>query len=226
MDHTEVVRTKMTERYLLAELDPEERDEFEEHFFECRDCALDVSAGAQFVAHSKVILGERSEPVPIRTTARPGRVQHGWLSWLRPPIAAFSLSVLLVTLGYQQLVTVPRLRSDASQAQVLPTALVNLQTYGGGGTPITVTEGKGMVLFVRIPSDGPYARFAAELYAPGGKQEGSFAIPATPGQDQWTVVVPSVYREAGTYTMAVHGITAGGERKDLGSSSFELQIQR
>jgi hypothetical protein len=226
MDHTEVVRTKMTERYLLDELDSEVRDEFEEHFFECRDCALDVSAGAQFVAHSKVLLGESSEPVPIRAIAGPNRAQYGWLSWLRQPIAAFSMSLLLVTLGYQQLVTVPRLQSEASQSQVLPTAPVNLGTYGAGGPATTVPEGKGMVLFVRIPSDGSYARFTAELFAPGGKQEGSFTVPATPGQDQWTVVVPTVHREAGTYTMAVHGITAGGERKDLGSTSFELQIQR
>ncbi len=215
----------MTERYLLAELEPDERDEFEEHFFECQECALDVSAGAQFVAGSKVVLAESPEPVPIRATPRPVLVRYGWLSWLRPPVAAFSMSLLLVALGYQELVTVPRLQSDASQAQVLPSAQVNVDTYGGG-PPITVTEGKGLVLFVRIPSDGSYARFTAELYAPNGKQEGSFAIPATPGQDQWTVVVPAVHREAGKYMMAVHGVTAGGESKDLGSTSFELQIQR
>jgi len=33
MDHDAVVRQKMTERYLLGELDSETRDEFEEHFF-------------------------------------------------------------------------------------------------------------------------------------------------------------------------------------------------
>jgi hypothetical protein len=34
MDHEVVVRQQMTERYLLDELDPHERAEFEEHFFE------------------------------------------------------------------------------------------------------------------------------------------------------------------------------------------------
>jgi len=49
MDHTAVVRDKMTERYLLNELDSDLRDQFEEHYFDCQECALDVSAGAQFV---------------------------------------------------------------------------------------------------------------------------------------------------------------------------------
>ena len=46
MDHDEAVRTKVTERYLLNELDPELRDQFEEHLFDCQDCALDVRAAA------------------------------------------------------------------------------------------------------------------------------------------------------------------------------------
>lgn len=49
MDHTAVVRQKMTERYLLDELDAEVRDEFEEHFFDCPECALDIRADRKSV---------------------------------------------------------------------------------------------------------------------------------------------------------------------------------
>ncbi len=59
MDHDLVVRQKMTERYLLDELDPEVRDAFEGHFFDCPDCALDVHAGALFVEQGKTLLAER-----------------------------------------------------------------------------------------------------------------------------------------------------------------------
>ena len=58
MDHTAVVREKMTEKYMLQELEPEVRDEFEEHYFDCQECALDISAGAQFVAHAKTVMAE------------------------------------------------------------------------------------------------------------------------------------------------------------------------
>src|SRR5271163_1369441 len=124
MDHTTVVRTKMTEKYLLAELDAEVREEFEEHFFDCAECALDVGAGAQFLADSKVLLAESSEPAPARTTAQRG--PHGWFAWLRPAFAGPALALLLVVAGYQNLVTLPGLRSAASQPQVLPSASVNI----------------------------------------------------------------------------------------------------
>jgi hypothetical protein len=35
MDHNQAVREKATERYLLNELDPGVRDQFEEHLFDC-----------------------------------------------------------------------------------------------------------------------------------------------------------------------------------------------
>src|ERR1035441_1684537 len=50
MDHDAVVRQNMTERYLLNELDPEARDEFEEHYFDCPDCAADEIMLFKFVS--------------------------------------------------------------------------------------------------------------------------------------------------------------------------------
>jgi hypothetical protein len=226
MDHTAVVRQKMTERYLLDELDSEIRDEFEEHYFDCPECALDVSAGAQFVAQSKAVLAESAQPVPIRSIEQPGPGHHGWFAWLRPAFAAPALALLLAVVGYQNLVTYPRVQSELNQPQVLPAASVNFGTWGAGAPPTAVPEGKGLLLFVRIPPDGAYARYTADLYNPGGKLEGSFTITPAAGQDQWPVMVPGIRRQAGTYTMAVHGVTPAGMSKDLGHTSFELQIQR
>ena len=42
MDHSEAVTKKMAESYLLEELTPEQRDAFEEHYFDCPECAKDV----------------------------------------------------------------------------------------------------------------------------------------------------------------------------------------
>ncbi len=226
MDHTAVVRDKMTERYLLNELESEMRDEFEEHYFDCPDCALDVCAGSQFVEQSKVVLAEEAQPVLVRATSRPEPVRHGWFAWLRPAFAAPALALLLAVAGYQNLVTYPELRSELRRPQVLPAVSVNVGTWAGGGTPTPIPEGQGLLLYVRIPPDGVYTRYTAELYSPAGKREGSFTITPTAGQDQWAVTIPRIDRAAGTYTMTVHGVTAAGETKDLGSTSFQLQIQR
>jgi hypothetical protein len=228
MDHTAVVRNKLTERYLLNELASDVRDEFEEHYFDCPECALDVSAGAQFVEHSKVVLADISLPVPV---PRPSPERGGWLTWLRfawlrPALAAPALALLLAVIGYQNLVTYPRLQSELRQPQVVPAVLVNAGTWGAGGTPTTVSQGEGLLLLVRIPPDASYVRYTGELYNPGGKLAASFTITAEDGQDQSPVMFPKIDREAGTYTMALHGISAHGETKDLGTTSFQLQIQK
>jgi Putative zinc-finger len=226
MDHDVVVRLKMTERYLLNELDPEARHEFEEHFFDCPDCALDVRAGALFVEQSKIVLAEKSEPVPagLPVTA-PVTAKPGWLAWLRPAFAAPVVALLLAVIGYQNLITYPHLQHALNNPQVLPFALVNVNTYGSGA-PISIHPGESFLLFVRIPSDGEYSHYVAELYNAAGKREWSLPIPASSAQDEWPVQVPGANREAGTYSLVVHGVTAAGEGKEVGRASFELQIQK
>ncbi|PYX51228.1 MAG: hypothetical protein DMG79_03675 [Acidobacteria bacterium] len=226
MDHTTVVRDKTTERYLLNELDSKLRDEFEEHYFGCPECALDVSAGTQFVEQSKVVLAEKSALVSVRETPGRNSAQRGWFGWLRPAFAAPALAILLAVMGYQNLVTYPKLNSELGQPQVLPSVSVNVGTWGAGSTPTSIPEGKGLLLFVRIPPDPAYVRYTAELFSPSGKAQGSFTITPVPDQDQWSVIVPAVPREAGTYRIAVRGVTNNGVVKDLGGTTFQLQIQR
>jgi hypothetical protein len=135
------------------------------------------------------------------------------------------LALLLVVVGYQNLVTYPRLQQALSRPQVLPWAPVNVGTWGSGGPVITVSPGQGFLLFVRIPPDGSYSHYQADLYGPAGKVEWSLTIPVAAGQDQWPVQVPGSNREAGTYTVAVRGVTASGESKEAGRTSFQLKIQ-
>jgi hypothetical protein len=91
---------------------------------------------------------------------------------------------------------------------------------------VATRAGEGFLLFVRIPPEGGYAHYQADLYNPAGKLESSFTIPAVAGQDQWPVRIAGANRPAGGYTLSVHGITAAGESKEVGRASFELQIQK
>src|SRR3984893_19526268 len=108
MDHDEAVRTNVTERYLLDELDPEMRDQFEEHLFDCQDRALDGRAAAMFVEQSKAILSERPEAGPVKAPV-PVSKAAGWFAWLRPAFAVPVFALLLAMVGYQHFVTAPRL---------------------------------------------------------------------------------------------------------------------
>src|SRR5258708_28971374 len=181
MAHTEVVREKTTERYLLNELDPQVRDEFEEHYFSCPECALDVSAGFQFVEQSKAVLAENSGPSPVGVAPDLGRVHRGWFAWLRPAFAAPALALLLAVAGYQSLVTVPRLLSELKQPQVLPAVSVNVGTWGGGGFPPPITEGQGPLPFFRISPHRAYARHTPAVYKSRRGDERSFGKTSSNG---------------------------------------------
>jgi putative zinc finger protein len=223
MDHSDAVRLKATERYLLNELDPEQLDQFEEHLFDCPDCALDVRAAAMLVEQSKNVFSRSAGLVPVEKPAHGGET---WLSWLRPTFAVPVMAALIAFIAYQNLVSYPRLESALHRPQVVPWASVNVGTWGAGGPVIQTSAGQGFLLFVRIPPDSSYTRYTADLYNPAGKLEWTLHFAASPGQDQWPMHVPAANREAGTYSLAVHGVTAAGESKDLGRASFELQTQK
>jgi len=227
MDHETVAREKMTEKYLLNELDTVARDQFEEHFFNCPDCALDVRAAAELVGHSKIILAETSEGVPARVTPpHPNPDRGRRFAWLRPVFTVPVMALLLAVIGYQNLVTFPPLQGSLHQPQVLPWAALNIGTWGEGGPTIAVPQGKDFLIFVRIPPDGDYVRYTADLYDPRGKLDWSLTIPATAARDQWPVQIPGTNRQAGIYMLAVHGVTGKADSKEIGKASFELQIQR
>ena len=227
MDHEAVVRQKTTERYLLNELDPQARDEFEQHFFDCQDCALDVHSGTLFIEQSKGLLAKSAEPTASRLPLQvPTQVRPGWRSWFRPAIFVPVLAILLAVVAYQNLVVLPQMQLALRSPQVLPWAPVNVGTYGSEGSVVKANMGQGFLLFVRIPPEGIYSRYTAELYNPASKPEWSVTIPASSTQDQWPLQVPAANRTPGVYSLVVHGVTATGESKEIGQALFELQIQK
>lgn len=229
MDHDVVVRQQMTERYLLNELEPDVRNEFEDHFFDCPECAHDVRAAALFVEQSKAIFAEGSErSSAVAPAPGPAPVKPRWWAWFRPTLAIPVMALLLVVIGYQNLVTYPHLQEAVNAPQVLPWAQVNIGTWGSAGQAIATRSGEGFLLFIRIPPEVGYSNYDVQLYNPAGKLEWSLTIPvsAATAQDQWPVRVPPANREAGSYIIKVHGVTAAGESKEVGQASFELQIQK
>jgi hypothetical protein len=225
MDHNIVVREQMTEKYLLEELAPELRDEFEEHFFDCPECARDVGAASKFVEHSRIILAE--EPVEALETAPPRQQasRAGWLAWFRPAFAVPAMAALLAVIAYQNLVTLPQLTKSANQPQLLPAATLNLLTYGSNSAPLIIHQGEGFLVNVIIPPGHNYSAYRVDLYNSSGAVEASLPVPAS-AEDTWPIRFPGSDRQSGTYRLAVHGITGNKQDVEVGSGSFELQIQK
>jgi anti-sigma factor RsiW len=229
MEHTESIRLMAAEKYLLGELTPELRDQFEEHFFDCQECALDVRAGAALVEHSKVVL---SEPLAVSSVKMrvPIPAKPGWFAWLRPAFAVPVLAVLLAVVGYQNLVTYPKLKGEVAvfnRPQILASAsLINANTRGAGRTVVSARQSEPFLLFVDVPADARFSSYVAELDGPAGNSEWSLTIPAETTKDTVPIRVPAGNRRAGIYTLVLRGVdSSGGKGSEIGRYPFELQIR-
>ena len=228
MDHDEAVRLKATERYLLDELESDQRDQFEEHLFDCQDCAMDVRAGAMFVEQTKAALAEKPAPVAKPAPERSSAGSFGWLKfgWLKPAFAMPVLAVLLAVVGYQNFIQIPRREQAANQMHRLPFASVNIDTRGGSSRQVVSRPGEDVLLLLNIPPDASYSSYILELYNQAGRLQWSLKIPAAASDDVIPITIPGAGLEQGTYKLAVSGINAAGQSSKLGNSTIELQIQK
>jgi len=224
MDHNEAIQQMMVEKYLLDELSPESREEFEAHFFGCRECAEDLRAGAVLIENFKSGLAQETAEKPARVPERFG-AKSGWLAWLRPALVMPVLAVLAAVVIYQNLVTYPQLKMAANVPQVLPWASVSVSSRGANTPVISTRRGEGFLLFVNVPPDTRYSSYLAELQDPAGKVDWSLTIPAS-SDDSYPVHVPAAPRGDGTYTLIVQGVTSAGEKNDIGRAAFELRVQK
>jgi putative zinc finger protein len=225
MDHEEAVRQNATERYLLDELNPDQRERFEEHFFDCQDCAMDVRAAAMFVEHSKEILAEPPADAPVRK-AVPVSPNYALFGWLRPALTVPVMALLLIVVGYQNLVQLPQLQSAANQPHVLPAISLNLLTYGSNSEPVAVAPGQAFLVNLIVPPEAGYSSYQVDLYNPSGQIDSSLPITGVSSGGTWPIQIPGANRQSGTYKLTVLGRTANGESKEVGRSSFELKIQK
>jgi anti-sigma factor RsiW len=221
MEHDEAIRKRVTEGYLLGELNPELRDQFEEHLFACQECALDVRSAALLIEQSKVILSEGPAvfSVQARVSSPAGT---GWFSWLRPAFAAPVLAVLLAVIVYQNRAN-SLLQQVANSPQIMASAVVNLNVRGTEPIPVPAHVGQAFGLTLNVPPDSGYSSYKLDLYSSQGKLEWSRTIPVS-GNDALSLYIPGSGDEPGA--LAVHGITAGGESVDLGRFRIELQAQK
>ena len=219
MDHKDAVRLQATERYLLNELEPDQLDQFEEHLFECQECALDVRAGAMLIEQSKAVLSERpnvTQPVPVPSP-------KGWLAWLRPTFAAPIMAVMLLFIGYQNLKVFPGMKQPASM-QVFPSATINVATRSAASPAVHPKRGEAFLLLVNIPAENRFNSYVADLYDPAGSIKWSIPIAAEAANDAVPVRIPG-QTQAGTYTLAVRGLLQDGKPMEIGRQPFEVQLQ-
>lgn len=225
MDHTEAIRQSAVEKYLLDELGPEDREAFEGHFFTCEECAADLRMTALLMEQFKQELARpRISPV---AAARPGW-SGAFQALFRPAFAVPVLALLLVVVGFQNLVVFPQLKQKTalnSQPQVLP----SVSLVGGGSRAaeirtLTIAPQRPFLLFVDIPADTSFTGYQCLLYGPSGKLLWQIPLSSEQAANTVTIQVPSDSAQAGVNTLVVQGKSPNGSEVVLVKYRFLLQM--
>jgi hypothetical protein len=177
MDHIQALADKASERYLLGEMTEPERFAFEAHYFECSECAEEVRLGA---ALARGIRAVRREDAVLRTHAMDApseRAANRWWGWLTPAalVPSAVAAMLACVVGYQSLVTIPRMGGPRTLTPVVLRAAArgDEQTVTRQpGEPYTALQfdvnaaDPGVALRYELAPDGAAVRIQGTATAP------------------------------------------------------------
>jgi len=231
MNHNDAVQEMATERYLLDELSPELREAFEEHMFDCQECAFDVRAGNVFLTEAKVQLPEitaatanaKASNGVTREAKRPW-----WSVWSMPAFAVPTFAVLLAVIAFQNLATIPSLRSAATEPRVMPWSSLRLGTRGTEPTVVHADRKQGGVVLIDLPQQPAYSSYAIDLYDPQGRRFWTQTVTA-PSQDNGgagtlSLLIPGSGLQQGSYTLNLAGISPQGARIEVGRRTLDVHF--
>jgi hypothetical protein len=230
MDHQRAIDQHLVEQYLLNEMSPELREEFEEHYFGCQECAADLRAAAVFLDSARE---ELRKAAPASSTspsdARPPKIKQSWLFLWKEMFAVAAFATCLLVLVYQNAVVYPHLRSEVAsleKPEVLTTvSLVNGNSRGGSIAAAKVGDAQALLLLVDIPAQDRFSDYTCLLYSPDHQLLWTVKVSAQDAKDTVSIRVPFTNKTDGTYSLTVRGNqdgTASVGGTDLATYSFSL----
>jgi hypothetical protein len=225
MEHNGAVKTKAVERYLLGEMLQDERDEFEEHYFACKDCAQDVRAGARFRANAREWLKD------LRQFADVEEPRRGFSWWRFPAMAPVAVSVLLLgVVVYQSGFEIPSLKRQLgtqAPAEGAIAVLLRATTRGAEGAA-QIPRGSGLVsLHFDILPDMKESAYECTIMDASGRVMAVPTVESPKGDEPAIVQLRREYFPPGRYTLAVRGASGGtlgstAPRETLAKYEFEI----
>jgi Putative zinc-finger len=230
MNHSEAIQQKIAERYLLGELNAEERDRYEEHFFGCTKCASEVMAGAVFMDNAKSALAAEKPATPAAVSS--AREQR-WFSWfLRPAFLVPAMALLLIIATYQGTIVIPRLESALTLATaphaISSFSLIAENSRGGSPLTVRVPANKSFTLYLDIPPGTQFPYYDCELQTESGSPEFSVRVSAAEARETVQLLVPPSRLSAGKHFLVVRGSESsegnGGAKSEVARFSFTLDF--
>jgi len=194
MNHEEAIKTMAAERYILDELEPAERDAFEDHFFDCTDCTADVRDAA------KVADG-------MRTAIRVVPVKH-YSRWA----AAAAGAVVAIGLAYQYVPQVAGLRHHPANplgqvARVTASEqVIELAATRAGKPPFIIVDSQPVSLRFIIPVTDPHPPYDCELHDEAGRFVGAKRVMTKEeAAEAVTMLIRPGKLHSGNYILGIRG---------------------
>ena len=226
MDHNEAVRLQAAEKYLLGELPKEQHAAYEEHYFDCSACAEEIKATVAFMESARQAIREKAlEPVGARA---PAPSVPGFFSWLRPAFAVPVLAALLLFIGYQNGVTIPRLKDSSSQMGQIISSSFQLRGSVRGGNEsgdaankVRVRLGESFALNFDFTPTGTFSQYVWQLQNNAGRAVKSGRISGDKKYQAMSLNMTGGVESAVKYNLVFFGSADGA-----GQTGNESETQR
>ena len=231
MDHSEAVRLNMVEKYLLGELSPDARDQFEEHYFDCPECAADVRALSTFMATSRTIFNEGSAMKTPSAVRNPARL--GWFGWLRPAVAVPAIAALAAVVIFQAAVTIPNLKEQAATqrgGQVYESSFrVQGSTRGENVSRIAIDPNQSFALDFDFTPSQTFRSYRGTLANSSGSTVLTFRVGGDESNKELHLVIPENKVSPGRYNLVFTGengaVDSGQTKNEVQRLSFAVEFR-
>jgi anti-sigma factor RsiW len=221
MDHVEATRKFAVEQYLLGELSESEREEFEQHFFACPECAETLETGAALIANAREVFREPAR-LP-RQASVPGWKRWLGLEWGFAPAAALAGCVLmLAVVGYQNLVQIPAMRQRGEGGDLAMAPAIAIRAARAPQALTFSRHAAAVPLLVVHEWEEPYSNYVAEVARADGQQVVTRSETAATTADLSILIRPGRL-QTGPYTLTIYGLREGSaERTPVSRIPFTL----
>jgi hypothetical protein len=229
MQHTEVDQTLAVERYLLGEMTASEAEEFEEHIFQCPECAEAVKMGATFVDNARAVFNEPAPEAvkePTRQTIKL-KPEPWWKTFWAPSFApALAAVLLLCVVGYQHLVVIRGLREQLAEVtapQPLASFALHAVSRGAQQTIAVPSDVHFIDLYFDVVAESASGYSCAVLDGSGSFKLTEHLPPQSGAGATLHLLIGRSRLPAGDYTLVVSAGSPGGE--EIGRYPFKVEYQ-
>jgi hypothetical protein len=199
MDHAQAIQTQAAEKYLLGEYSAAEQDEFAEHFFDCEECAKDVRLTALFMDTAKrVMAADLGDKPQLKVKSSSSGWQPAWYA------VAASIALLAVIL-YQNVVTIPKLRSFAAPQALEYFSIVGMGSRSSAQTVLTPIHQKPFILLLDVPPHENIYEYRCEISGATGNKVLSIDVPEALANKTVPLLIPASALLPGNYTLTISG---------------------